>query len=133
MTQVSTPLFWRLKKSKYSLIGTKCANCKQVFFPPKTLCPDCRRKGVIEEFKFSGNGEIVSFTVIHTPPEGFEEYAPYAVGLIKLAEGTAVSGQLVGDISKIEVGKKVRSVFRKMYEDGEGGVIHYGVKFELAE
>ncbi len=133
MTQVSTPLFWRLKKSKYSLIGTTCKTCKQVFFPPKTLCPDCRRKGVIEDFKFSGRGEIISYTIIHAPPDGFEKYSPYAIGLIKLAEGSTVSGQLVGDSSKIDIGKKVRPVFRKMNEDGEGGVIHYGIKFEIAD
>src|SRR3989344_2692037 len=129
MTNGSIPLFWRLKKSKYSLIGTKCKTCSQLFFPPKTLCPNCRRKGDLEEFQFSGKGEIISYTVIQTPPEGFEAFAPYAIGLIKLAEGATISGQIVGDNSKLEIGKQVKPVFRKMYEDGEGGVIHYGIKF----
>lgn len=133
MTNASIPLFWRLKKSKYSLIGTTCKTCKQVFFPPKTLCPDCRRKGVIEDFKFSGNGEIISYTIIHVPPDGFEHFTPYAIGLIKLFEGANLSGQIVGDPAKIDIGKKVKPVFRKMYEDGEGGVIHYGIKFEIVE
>ncbi len=131
MSHGSVPLFWRLKKSKYNLIGTKCTSCSQVFFPPKTLCPDCRSKGQLEEFQFSGNGEIISYTIITTPPEGFEAYAPYAIGLIKLDEGTTISGQVVGDVSKLDIGKKVQSVFRKMYEDGDGGVIHYGIKFQL--
>lgn len=133
MSNRSIPLFWRLKKSKYSMIGTKCLTCKRLFFPPKTLCPDCRRKGVLEEFRFSGNGSIVSYTVIHTPPEGFEQFAPYAIGLIRLAEGPTVSGQVVGDHSLLSIGKKVKPVFRKMYEDGEGGVIHYGIKFEVVD
>ena len=133
MSQGSIPLFWRLKKSKYGLIGTKCTTCTQVFFPPKSLCPDCRRKGVLEDFKFSGNGEVISYTIIQTPPEGFEQFAPYAIGLIKLVEGTTISGQIVGDHSKIDMGKKVKSVFRKMYEDGDGGVIHYGIKFEVVD
>ncbi len=130
-SQGSIPLFWRLKKSKYTLIGTKCVACRSNFFPPKTLCPTCRSKGKLEEFQFSGNGEILSYTIITAAPEGFESYAPYAVGLIKLDEGATISGQLSGDISKVDIGKRVKSVFRKMYEDGHGGIIHYGIKFEL--
>ncbi len=133
MSNGSIPLFWRLKKSKYCLIGTKCKTCSQLFFPPKTLCPTCRRKGDLEEFQFSGQGEILSHTTVQTPPDGFEAYAPYAIALIKLAEGAVISGQIVGDNSKIDIGKKVKPVFRKMYEDGAGGVIHYGIKFQLVE
>ncbi len=131
MSQGSVPLFWRLKKSKYNLIGTKCVTCSSIFFPPKTLCPECRSKGKLEEFQFSGKGEVISYTVITAAPEGFEAYTPYAVGLIKLDEGATISGQIVGDQTKIDIGKRVKSVFRKMYEDGSGGVIHYGIKFEV--
>ena len=97
------------------------------------MCPDCRRKGRIEEFKFSGNGEVISFTVIRTPPEGFEAYTPYAVGMLRLDEGTNFSGQIVGDVTKIKMGSRVRPVFRKIFEDGSDGLIHYGIKFELAD
>lgn len=129
----SVPLFWRLKKSRYNLIGTKCSNCKAVFFPPKPLCPECRRKGVIEDFKFSGNGEVVSFTVIHAAPEGFEKYTPYAVALIQLEEGTTISGQIIGEPSKIKMGSKVKATFRRMHEDSNEGHINYGTKFELVD
>ncbi len=129
----SVPLFWRLKKPRYNLIGTKCLKCKSVYFPPRNLCPKCRRSGNIREFKFSGKGKIISYTIIRTPPEGFEYYAPYAVAIIRLDEGANVTGQVVGDIDKIKVGKRVRSVFRKICEDGSDGLIHYGLKFELID
>ena len=129
----SIPLYWRLKKSKYRLVGTRCMQCSSVFFPPRNICHTCRRKGKVEEFAFSGNGSIVSFTIIRAAPEGFEQYAPYAVAIIRLDEGQMVSGQIVGDVNNIEIGKRVRSVFRKVYEDGEDGLIHYGSKFEVVE
>lgn len=129
----SIPLYWRLMKSKYNLIGTKCITCGAVYFPPKSLCPKCRRRGKMEDFRFSGNGEIISYTIIRTPPEGFEKYAPYAIAIIKLEEGEMISGQIVGNIDKVEIGKKVRPVFRRMYEDGDDGVIFYGVKFQIVE
>ncbi len=129
----SVPLFWRLKKSKYNLIGTRCKTCNQVFFPQRSLCPDCRRKGTIEEFQFSGNGKIVSHTIVRVPPEGFEKYTPYAVAIIELSEGARISGQIVGDVNRVESGKNVKTVFRRMHEDKSGGLIHYGLKWELAE
>ena len=127
----SVPLFWRLKKSRYGLVGTKCVSCNTVFFPSRYFCPDCRRKGKIEEFRFSGNGEIISKTVIRVPPEGFEKYSPYTVAIIRLEEGTNVTGQVVGDPESISVGDSVRAVFRKTHEDGKEGLIHYGLKWEV--
>lgn len=127
----SVPLFWRLKKSKYMMIGSRCDNCGQVFFPPRVICQKCRSKGKIVDYQFSGNGTIESFTVIRVPPEGFEKAAPYAVAIIKLDEGTNISGQIVGDTNEVQSGKRVRPVFRKIMEDGEDGLIHYGIKWEL--
>ncbi len=82
--------------------------------------------------RFNGRGEIVSYTIVRVPPEGFEKYAPYAVAIIDLEEGARVSGQIVGDISKVRTGKKVRTVFRKIHEDGSDGLINYGLKWEIA-
>ncbi len=125
----SVPLFWRLKKSRYSLVGSRCATCGSLFFPPKTLCPACRRKGKLEDYSFSGKGEIVSYTVIRVPPEGFE--SPYTIAIIRLDEGPTVSGQVVDEPEKVGIGKRVRAVFRKISEDGTSGLIHYGTKWEI--
>lgn len=76
-------------------------------------------------------GEIVSFTHIHTNPAGFA--APYTIALIKLAEGPMISSQMVGRKEDVAIGKKVRVVFRKLSEDGDAGLIHYGFKFEVVE
>ncbi len=127
----SVPLFWRLKKSRYCLVGTRCTTCNSVFFPSRHFCPECRRKGRIEEFSFSGNGKIVSKTVIRIPPEGFEKYSPYTVAIIRLDEGTNITGQVVGDVDSVKVGDRVRAVFRKTCENGRGGLIHYGLKWEV--
>jgi uncharacterized OB-fold protein len=124
-------MYWRLQKQRYNMTGSKCKNCGNVFFPQRPFCSNCRRRGEIETIQLTGRGEIESFTIIRTAPEGFETQTPYAVGLIKLDEGTSISGQIVGDIDNIEIGKKVKPVFRKMYEDGKEGLINYGVKFEL--
>lgn len=129
----SVPLYWRLKKSKYNLVGSKCKKCETTYFPPRLLCQKCRRKGELEDFKFSGEGEIVSWTVIRTAPEGFERQAPFPVAIIKLKEGSQISGQIVDGLENIEIGKRVRPVFRRLFTDGAEGLIHYGLKFKIVD
>jgi uncharacterized OB-fold protein len=118
---------WRLKEQRYKLIGTKCAGCSIVHFPARSMCPDCHK--ATEKHQLSGLGEIVSFTHIHTNPAGFA--APYTIALIKLNEGPMISSQVVSRKEDVDIGKKVRVVFRKLSEDGEAGLIHYGFKFEV--
>lgn len=85
----------------------------------------------MEPFQFSGRGVVESFTIIRVAPKGFEDQTPYTVGIIKLEEGASISGQIVGPLEKVEIGKRVKPVFRRLMEDGREGVIHYGVKFAL--
>ncbi len=81
--------------------------------------------------RMSGKGSVVTFTENHTAPAGFERYIPYTVAIIQLEEGPMVAGQVVGDTTNIEIGTHVHAVFRKLYEDGPDGIIHYGMKFEV--
>lgn len=130
---MTIPLFWRLKKQKYILIGNKCEGCNEVFFPPRIICPNCRRDGIMNDIKLSGIGKIFSFTVIRIPPSGFEDITPYVIGVIQLKEGPLISGQIINKPEEVEIGKNVRTVFRKITENGKDGVIHYGFKFEIIE
>jgi len=125
----SVPRFWRNIGIRYNLEGTRCKECGEYFYPPRNVCVNCRRMGELEPYKFKGTGEIVSYTLIHTPAEGFEGQAPYALAIIKLDEGPRLTSQVIGDIDKIQIGTRVKSVFRKLGEDGERGMIYYGTKF----
>ena len=58
---------WRHIQQRYNLVGSKCTTCGQVFFPQRVICPDCRRKGNIENIQFSGKGKIFTYSVIRTP------------------------------------------------------------------
>lgn len=133
MHEGSIPLYWRLKKSRYNLVGSRCASCKRLFYPQRSVCPDCRRKGRLEDFQFSGSGKIISYTIIRSAPNGFEKYAPYPVAIIRLEEGAEITGQVCAEPNDMQTGKSVRPVFRKIYDNNNGGIIHYGLKFELAE
>ena len=125
--------FWREIPQRYNLIGNKCGSCERAFFPPREACPYCRRKslGKMENIKFCGKGEIVTYTIIHVGPESFEKQVPYPVAIIKLEEGSQITAQIVDcNIDEIKIGMKVESVFRRIQEDGYTGAIYYGYKFK---
>ena len=125
-------LHWRLIPARYNLVGTECKKCNGKFFPPRNICPTCRRKGEIESFKFSGDGEIYTYTIIRAPPTGFEYLKPYVVAVVKLDEGTMCTAQIVDcNIDEVKIGAKVNMTFRKIMADDDAGIIRYGYKFRL--
>ena len=122
---------WRRIKSRYNLIGSICKTCNTVYFPSRTVCKKCGRNTKMEEKQLKGLGEIYSFTIIHTPPDGFKDVAPYAIAAVKFEEGPIVEGHLVNvKKDKIEIGMKVKTIFRKMITEGDEGLIYYHFKFE---
>lgn len=132
----TVPRFWREIPQRYNLIGSKCGVCNRVYFPPRNVCPHCRRKSLdkMERIKLSGRGTLLTYTVVYTPPSKFEEQAPYAVGIIELEEGPRVTSQIVDcDLENLYIGMKVEAVFRRIQEDGDTGAIYYGYKFRPVE
>ena len=126
---MTVPRFWRKIPNRYNLIGTKCENCNSFYFPPRLVCPSCRRNGMISEYQFEGSGKVVTHTTIYTAPEGFSKMAPYVLAIVELDEGPRLTAQIVCDPSEVKIGMRVKSVFRKLGEEGPEGVIYYGTKF----
>ncbi len=123
------PRFWRKIKYRYDLVGTYCENCGNYYYPPRNLCPTCRRRSDVKEVQLRGKGTVVSYTIIHDAPEEFKRQKPYVVALIKLDEGPIVTSQLICDPNEVKIGMRVKKAFRKYGEDGESGIIYYGTKF----
>jgi uncharacterized OB-fold protein len=129
---MTTPRFWREIPSRYNLIGSQCGNCGKDYFPPRLICPDCHRKSFrnMKEIKFDGEGEVISYSVVHNAPKAFEMQVPYVMAIIQFKEGIRVTGQIIDSkIEDVQIGMKVKSTFRKIGEDGSTGVIYYGYKF----
>ncbi len=126
---MSLPAVWRTKKQRYALVGEICKKCGAKIFPPRDICPECS-KPAQTPFSFSGKGIVYSFATLYQASEEFEEYTPYTVALVKLEEGPMVTAQLTDvDPEEVKIGMPVEMVTRKLYEEGKGGVIHYGYKF----
>ena len=104
-----------------------CANCGEVLFPPRPMCPRCQ--GIEFEWKLmSGRGHVWSFAVPRPPllPD-YAALAPYPVVVVELEEDRRL--RLVGNLvavradagastrstrRPIEIGQPVRAVFREI-------------------
>jgi len=88
----------------------------------------------MKDYQFKGTGEIISSTVVHQAQTGYEMFGPYCIAIIKLDEGPQITTQIVDcEPESVKPGMKVKSVFRKLGEDSESGILHYGTKFIVNE
>jgi uncharacterized OB-fold protein len=74
----------------------------------------------MEWVALSGRGELAAFTTIHIGPmemvaAGYDRFHPYCSGVVRLAEGPMMSGQIIGvDASRpetIKIGAPVQATF----------------------
>ncbi|MFO7170371.1 MAG: OB-fold domain-containing protein, partial [Chloroflexota bacterium] len=73
---------------------------------------------------------VYSFTVVHQPPDGYEDQAPYLLALVRLEEGPLVTAQLTDcDAEQAAIDMPVEMVTRKLRDLGPDGLIVYGYKF----
>ncbi len=124
---------WRRFNASYNLVGSKCENCGAIYFPPRIICKNCGRQSKMKDYKLSGNGEIYTFTTIHATTETFKTDTPYTIAVIKTDEGPLVEGHIVDNGKEVKIGARVRMVFRKMFAEGDEGLIHYHYKFEVVD
>ncbi len=131
---MTVPRFWREIPQRYNLLASQCTVCEAVYFPPREICPSCRRAsiGKIERVTLSGDAEILEWTLVHKPAQGYDGQVPYVVALIQTHEGPILTGQVVDAVpATLRHGMKVKAVFRRIGEDGDSGVIHYGTKWQV--
>ena len=130
MCNITSPIIWRTLKEEYNLVGSYCATCEKHFFPARTICPFCRRKGNMEKYKFRGTGEVITWTIVRVAPPGFEHQTPYIMAIIRLTEGATIESEIRNcKEAAIYHGMRVEAVFRRIGEPDPSGVIRYGIKF----
>lgn len=116
-------------------IGLKCNQCSGYTVPPQKVCSNCTSEDM-KTVGLSRDGELRSFTVIHTPAEGFEP--PYLVGLVELAEGPWVTANIIDfDCEKATMealmGKKGKIDYKEIPEDMFSGGPRIALSLKIIE
>ena len=90
------------------LTGIRCQKCGELAIPPKEFCPACHQRAW-ESVPLTGTGTISSFTVIRGPARDRAPEAPYAVAVVRLAEGVSLLGPIVDiPIESLRMGLPVK-------------------------
>jgi len=110
------PFFNGLIEGK--ILGTKCAKCGEIYFPPQVDCPKCKDSKV-EWIELSREGTLLTFTQINVKPYSFSHYNDYIVGIGRLPEGVNITAWVrENDPKRLKVGMKVKlEVVKRMPEN----------------
>jgi len=98
------------------LTGIRCGRCGALAIPPKEFCEQGHQREW-QPVALDGAGTVVSFTVIRIAPRGRSGEVPYAVAVVRLAEGVSLLGRVVNiPFDALKAGLPVR--FRPVEIDG---------------
>lgn len=101
------------------LMGSRCAECRTVYVPPRSICPKCHGSTMIWE-QVTASGRLAAFTVIAIGPpamfeEGYNRDNPYCSGVIELDEKARVVARIEGvdaqNPDSIRIGMPMQAVF----------------------
>ncbi len=78
-----------------NILARKCTKCGELHLATVYFCKKCGNKD-FDNAIIEGKGKVVTYTIMTVPPEGFEEFAPYAWVVMELndASGVRISGFL---------------------------------------
>ncbi|WP_440059587.1 Zn-ribbon domain-containing OB-fold protein [Thermogladius sp. 4427co] len=127
----SIPRFWRERLNYYRLKAAKCLDCGRVLYPYTSVCRVCGSRNVVEVELINEKARLLTYTVIYTAGEGFEQKRPVVIGIVETLESKArILARITDvDIEELKTGIILEPVLRRAGEDGETGLIHYLIMY----
>ncbi len=110
------------------IMGSRCKACGYRCFPPRADCPECLSPD-FEFVEISGKGTLHTFSKIYAAPSGFEDLAPYTVGVVDLEESgrlLAWFGESIPE-DQVRIGMEVQVVPR-IFEEIEEIKVYYSLE-----
>jgi len=121
--------YWRARDRYYRILGNRCEQCDQQYFPPAVVCRKCHGSK-FADVEMPKTGKLLSYTQQKESVQGFEDQEPMVFGLLELDNGVRIIAQVVDlPYESLKDGMKLRAVFRRIRVEGESGQIFYGYKF----
>jgi uncharacterized OB-fold protein len=122
---------WFTHGEQPALLGSRCATCATVFFPPVAAESFCRNPAcdgeAFEQTELGRRGTVWSYTdAQYQPPPPYvpasDPYRPFALVAVELPEGMVVLGQVAEGygVDDLRVGAEVELVVETLYTDDEG-------------
>jgi len=109
--------FFQEIKTHQRFIGIRCPECGKVYVPPRRVCGPCFRE-MRELVVLPNQGTIRAYSIVNypfiDPDTGRQRPIPYTYGYIQIEGADNIFSHIIDetDVTKIEVGMKVRAVFK---------------------
>jgi uncharacterized OB-fold protein len=96
--------------TKGVFVGRQCRECEEYFLGTPKFCLNCSSDD-LEPVELGTEGILKTYTVIYTPPTGWQGSVPYILGSVELPEGVEILTEVI-DCSQgsINIGMKLRIV-----------------------
>ena len=113
--------FFQEVRERQRFIGIRCPECGKVYVPPRRVCAPCYRE-MDELVPLSDTGTLRAFSVVNypfiDPNTGGQRPVPYTYGYIQLDGADNIFSHIINetDVSKIEVGMRLKAVFKPASE-----------------
>ena len=103
-----------------ALMGSRCPQCGEHFYPPRYVCLNCYQEG-LEEVALSTRGELWTFTIARAALPGTLMTPPYVIAQVRLPEGVSLATVLTDvDPDAVRIGMPLEMVVEKASVDSEG-------------
>jgi scaffold protein (connect acetoacetyl-CoA thiolase and HMG-CoA synthase) len=129
----ATTRTWREKAGRHRLIGVRCPQCGEKYFPRRPACPACGSRELVP-YQCARKGRIVCLApqMPLLRPIGYADLPfPRLIAIIRLDDGIHLEAELI-EASEEEAapGIPVRMVVRKLRRQANGDWL-YGYKFVI--
>ncbi|MCP5367484.1 MAG: Zn-ribbon domain-containing OB-fold protein [Hyphomicrobiales bacterium] len=112
------------------LLGSRCRETGEVFFPAERFNPTTRRAGTMEPVEIDGAGRIHACTVVRRGLPGFD--SPYGIAVVQLDAGPSLIAQVeADDPAALAIGTPVRLTIGRIKRERDGTEV-VGPKFTPA-
>lgn len=131
MVKIAIPPSWRTRLHKYRLVATKCKDCGRVAYPPSSLCRYCGSRNIECLELIDEKARLVTWTIIYSAMEGFEDRRPILLGVLETVSTKVKILAPLTDVlpEELKVGMLMEPVMRRVKEEGDHGLIYYGISF----
>ncbi|MFX1269827.1 MAG: Zn-ribbon domain-containing OB-fold protein [Promethearchaeota archaeon] len=96
----------------------KCNNCGFLQYKTHLRCLKCKSDNfsIVEA---SGQGKLLTFTILTAPPAEFRDHGSYALGLIEFENRIKAIGQITTQ-NNLKIGMKLKAVHKKICNNLDG-------------
>ena len=104
-------------------IGKQCRQCKEYFLGTPKFCLNCSSDD-LEPLELGTEGILKTYTIIHTPPAGWQGAVPYILGSVELPERVEILTEVIGcPQESIKIGMKMGIALESGGLDANGNEI----------